>query len=246
MYRYPHAYFAKFGVGSSRSAEIVLPVVQSFFPLTSVVDFGCGTGAWLAAWQRLGVHDVMGCDAPYVDPASLLFSASRFVPADLATAVRLGRRFDLVQSLEVAEHLPTQAASTFIETLVAHASVVLFSAAPPGQGGEHHVNEQPVEYWRGLFRQHGFHAVDGIRPRLVHETAVEPWYRYNALLFVHESRIPLLHPELRSRVVPDGAPVREYAPLLVRARNRCLRYVPEPIVTRIAAAIRQVGPRRRS
>jgi hypothetical protein len=34
--------------------------------------------------------------------------------------------------------------------------MVLFSAAPPGQGGEHHVNERTYEFWRGLFARHGY------------------------------------------------------------------------------------------
>ena len=67
MYRYPRAYFDAFSAGSARSAEIVLPIVNRFFKISSVADFGCGTGAWLAVWNRLGVHDIVGCDGPYVD-----------------------------------------------------------------------------------------------------------------------------------------------------------------------------------
>jgi hypothetical protein len=171
----------------------------------------------------------------------LLFDAARFVAADLSTGLRLGRRFDLVQSLEVAEHLPPGAASSFVGTLVAHAPLILFSAAPPGQGGEHHVNEQPMEYWRALFRRHGFQAVDAIRRHLVGETRVEPWYRYNSMLFVGASLLPQLNAELRSQAVPDGVPVREYAPLAVRMRHRLLRHIPEPVVTRVAATVRRAG-----
>ena len=32
-----------------------------------------------------------------------------------------------------------------------HSDIVLFSAAPPGQGGHGHVNERSYEYWRGEF-----------------------------------------------------------------------------------------------
>jgi SAM-dependent methyltransferase len=243
MYRYPRAYFANFNDGSVRSAEIVLPIVKTLVHVTSVADFGCGTGAWLAAWQRLGVHDVVGCDGPYVDAASLLLDSTRFVPADLATAVRLGRRFDLVQSLEVGEHLAADAAATFVETLVSHAPIVLFSAAPPGQGGEHHVNEQPLEYWRVLFRQHGYHALDALRPRIAGQKRVDPWYRYNSVFFVDRSRLALLDAELCSQVVPDSVPLREYAPLAVRVRNRFVRHVPEPVMTRMATGIRRVTAR---
>jgi hypothetical protein len=46
--------------------------------------------------------------------------------------LRLGRRFELVQSVEVAEDLPPPAAGEFIASLVRHLGHVLFSAASPG------------------------------------------------------------------------------------------------------------------
>jgi SAM-dependent methyltransferase len=238
-YRYSPEYFAIFTRGAIQSAEIVLPLLKSWLKITSVADFGCGTGAWLSVWRQLGVREIVGCDGSYVELASLLFDPSRFIAADLTGAVRLGRRFDLVQSLEVAEHLPAVAAPSFVATLVAHAPVVLFSAASPGQGGEHHVNEQPLEHWRTLFRKHDFRLVDALRPRLVGQRQVPPWYRYNSVLFVHGSSLAQLDRRLRSHVVPDGMPSREYAPLAVRIRNRVLRYMPEPMVTWFAAAIRR-------
>lgn len=236
---YPPEYYARFAGGSARSAAVVVPIVSSMATVASVADFGCGTGAWLAAWQQLGVADVVGCDGPHVNAAQLRFDAARFVAADLTRPVRLGRRFDLVQSLEVAEHLPPEAAPTFIDTLVAHGALVLFSAAVPGQGGEHHVNERPPEYWRELFRQRGFMAVDALRPRVARDPRVEPWYRYNTLLFVEESRLASLDPALRSALVVDGVRLRRYAPLPVRIRHRLVAAVPEPIVTRVSAGLRR-------
>ncbi len=243
MYGHSSAYYAHFHAGAARSAAVVLPIVRSLFRVHSVADFGCGTGAWLAAWRSLGVADVVGCDGDVVDRASLLFDPSRFVAADLSKPVRLERRFDLVQSLEVAEHLPPAAASTLVTTLAAHGPVVLFSAAPPGQGGEHHVNEQPIEYWRALFRQHDFQVVDALRPRLRADRRVEPWYRYNALFFVERSMLAGLDVAVRSRAVADDRPVPVYAPFGVRIRNGIVKHVPEPVVTRIAAGVRRLVAR---
>jgi SAM-dependent methyltransferase len=235
---YSSEYFAAFHGGSARSAAIVVPLVHALAPVTSVADFGCGTGAWLARWQQLGVVDIVGCDGPYVPMASLAFDPARFVAVDLAQPVWLGRRFDLVQSLEVAEHLPPAAAEAFVATLVSHAPLVLFSAAVPGQGGEHHLNEQPLEYWRALFRRHGYVAVDALRPRLVWQKQVESWYRYHCLLFADAH---LERPALRPWVVPDGVPLREYARLAVRIRYRMLARVPIFVVTRIAAGLRRLS-----
>jgi hypothetical protein len=64
--------------------------------------------------------------------------------------------FDVAISMEVAEHLPSTCANVFVRLLTSLAPVVVFTAAPPGQGGVDHVNEQPPEYWIQLFELHGF------------------------------------------------------------------------------------------
>ena len=90
------------------------------------------------------------------------------------SASEVGQNLRLVQSLEVAEHLPASAAEQFVDNLVAHSAVVLFSAATLGQGGEHHVNERPYSYWRDLFSDRGYLMFDLIRPFVIENDAVEP------------------------------------------------------------------------
>ena len=53
----------------------------------------------------------------------------------------MDRKFDLVVSLEVAEHLPSECAETFVDSLTGLGPIVLFSAAIPHQGGTNHANE---------------------------------------------------------------------------------------------------------
>ena len=45
-------------------------------------------------------------------------------------------------------------ADVFVDSLCRHGELIIFSAAVPGQGGERHVNEQPLEYWREKFAGH--------------------------------------------------------------------------------------------
>ena len=161
-----------------RSAEQIVPLLTAELTIGSVADFGCGQGAWLSVWRKAGAA-VVGVDGPYVDRRHLMIEQSEFRAADLGSPIALGRRFDLVQSLEVAEHLPAERASAFIDTLTAHGPLVLFSAAIPGQGGEHHVNEQPLEYWRAKFRDRSYLAVDCIRPQVAGHQAIQNWYRNN-------------------------------------------------------------------
>jgi hypothetical protein len=91
----------------------------------------------------------------------------------------------LAVSLEVGEHLPAASANVFIESLCRAAPVVLFSAAIPGQGGTHHINEQWPEYWRQLFAKQNFRMFDPFRPLLWHDERIVFYYRQNMFLFVH-------------------------------------------------------------
>jgi hypothetical protein len=90
---------------------------------------------------------------------------NRFMAVDLERPFQLKRKFDLVVSLEVAEHLPAHCAEDFVSTLTGLGSVVLFSAAAPHQGGEHHVNEQSPDYWAELFQRRKYVPVDCLRKK---------------------------------------------------------------------------------
>lgn len=233
MYEYRadfYRYLASFAI---RSAKRVVPQLAGVLPIRSVVDFGCGHGAWLSVWQSVGVS-ITGVDGSYVDRRHLLIDAAHFHAVDLTEPIDLGRRFDLVQSIEVAEHLPASMARQFVDTLTAHGPFVLFSAAVPGQGGEHHVNEQPLDYWRAIFRQKGFVAIDYLRPLIFDDAEIERWYRYNIILYVAEDRLAALPQTLRSRLVADADELDDYRPLLYRLRNALTRRLPVGAVTRLS------------
>ena len=102
---YDGGFFDYISIGSRRSAAIVAPLVLKHYQAKSVADIGCGRGAWLAEWQRAGVTDYIGIDGDYIDRDQLLISPGRFVTHDLTKRFDIGRRFDLVVSLEVGEHI---------------------------------------------------------------------------------------------------------------------------------------------
>jgi SAM-dependent methyltransferase len=176
--------------GSVSSAEIIVPIVLSLFACHSVVDFGCGVGGWLKEFERNGVSDYLGVDGDYVARDLLKIPADHFRPIDLRNVSDLGRSFDLACSLEVAEHLPEDRAKSFVAALVRAAPVVLFSAAIPLQGGTEHVNEQWQSYWAKLFAEHGYIALDCIRPAVFGDSRVEWWYRQNILVFCLPDKCP--------------------------------------------------------
>ena len=186
MNEYSAAFYEKQSDGSARSAAAIAPVVLDLLPgVQSIVDVGCGVGTFLCEFRSLGVEHVEGVDGAYVDRAMLRIPEKQFRPCDLSQPLRMERRFDLAVSLEVAEHLPPRRARSFVEDLAALSDLILFSAAIPGQGGTHHVNEQWQDYWAGEFETFGYHAIDAIRPRIWDLDEVEPWYRQNTILYAN-------------------------------------------------------------
>lgn len=234
MPHYDQQFFDYVNIGALRSAQHLLPVLLSNLAVDTVLDVGCGQGAWLSVWRQLGASTTLGIDGAYVDKTRLLFPRESFLEWDLSQPFDLKRRFELVQSLEVAEHLPPECAYGFIESLVRHSDFVLFSAAPKGQGGDNHVNEQSYDYWRRHFAEHGYVPVDFLRRKIISNNQIEPWYRYNPILYVIKSRIAALHPELRDFIIPEQVAIRDISPLLYKLRKLIVRTLPIPVMTGLA------------
>lgn len=185
---YSSRYYEGLKEDSAASARATVPLIRRLFPARTVVDVGCGSGTWARAYADAGC-DVLGIDGDIVRPEQLLIPAEKFRRANLAEPLRLDRRFDLVNCLEVAEHLPPARGEGFVADLCRLGDVVIFSAAVPGQGGTHHVNEQWPSYWIPFFRSQGFAPLDCLRHQLWGNGGVAWWYVQNVFAFVKETRL---------------------------------------------------------
>lgn len=168
------------------SAEEIVPLIIDWINPSRVVDVGCGIGTWLSVFKRFGVPNLLGIDGSHVDKALLHINNEEFLEHDLREPIDLGEKFDLVISLEVAEHIPESFSDTFIDTLTNLGSCILFSAAIPYQGGDGHLNEQWPSYWQEKFDKRGFILHDCIRSFIWNNKRVKPWYRQNMFLAVHK------------------------------------------------------------
>ena len=133
---YSSDFYQYIDAGSRASAQAVSSLLLDELKIDSVLDVGGGHGAWARIWLDSGVSDVLAVDGAYVDRQQLAIPPRCFHSHDLLQPLDLNRSFDLVQSLEVAEHIAEDRADTFIDSLVRHGDVILFSAAVPRQGGE--------------------------------------------------------------------------------------------------------------
>jgi len=166
-------------------AEIV---ESTFRPIRSVLDVGCGASLLLERLHELGL-DVFGIDgsphARNIAPPAVRDRVSIVRIEDGDRAVMFVS--DLVICTEVAEHVEPDFADTLVALLAKAAKgAVYFTAAPPGQGGTDHVNEQPPAYWLERFARYGF-ALDelrtaGMRARIAGQLQKMVWYAANSMV----------------------------------------------------------------
>lgn len=189
MKNYNEKYFKSLDYSAKKSAKAIIPLLLDVISPSSVIDVGCGTGAWLAVFMEHGIDDIQGLDGTDLNPNLLQIPNDCFITVNLEKRFLIERQFDLAVSLEVAEHLPEIHAEDFIKSLTRLSPVILFSAAIPFQGGTHHVNEQWPEYWINLFDKHGYIVIDCLRNKIWNDDKVDWWYAQNCFLFVDAKQI---------------------------------------------------------
>ena len=190
----PHnaIYTAKYFGDVERTAGPAAPVmarsiVNHFSPKT-IIDVGCGTGILLEAFRN---HGVRGIGLEYAESALSYcrqrnLEVAKFNLEKPHNPPYRNERFNLATSFEVAEHLPRSCASRFVKLLCLYSDSIIMTAAPPGQGGNDHVNEQPQSYWIDLFLQQCYRHDKGASARLADEwqaAGIASWYHQNVMVF---------------------------------------------------------------
>ena len=188
---YSEAWFRQRAGYRAAYGHFAAAIEQVWHP-QGLIDVGCGAGYVVEHFAgRTGSIPVLGVDGSAAAPAVQSEAARRCcILADLTEPPRqdLGR-YEFAVSIEVAEHIPAAGAEAFMRWF-AGTRRVLFTAAPPGQGGLHHVNEQPPVYWRERFAAMGL-AFDEPATQLWQAEARRrtsgcPWVVRNAMFFTAE------------------------------------------------------------
>src|ERR1700753_1282843 len=98
----------------------IVPVICELIAPESVVDIGCGTGTFLRYFKQNNIKTVLGIDGNWVNKKSLFqnIAPEEFKEMDLEKTVDLPQYFDLVVSIEVAEHITPESADIFIGNLI--------------------------------------------------------------------------------------------------------------------------------
>ena len=124
-------------------------LIKRFSP-RSVLDVGSGRSYSSSYFYRAGLQVIAvdglreNCEkAVYPTLQVDLSKTSVFCPVDL------------VHCQELVEHVEEQYVENVLQTL-ANGRFIVMTNALPGQGGYHHVNEKPTEYWIAHLERYGY------------------------------------------------------------------------------------------
>lgn len=128
-------------------------IVKDIRP-NSVLDAGCAYGFLVEALRQQGV-EAYGID--------ISTHAIQNVHPDIheycwvgSVADPLPRKYDLIVSIEVLEHLSQGEAERALDNICQYTDDILFSSTPFDYKEVTHFNVQPPEYWSALFAKNGF------------------------------------------------------------------------------------------
>ena len=146
-----------------------------------VASFGDGPGKYkeyISSLKKVKSYDAFD-GAPFAE----LTTDNQVQFLDLSVPIYHLKPYDWILSIEVAEHIPKEFESIYVDNLARHAlEGIIMSWAIPGQGGLSHVNEQSFDYVKSLFKLKGFEHLekDSI---MIRESSELSWIRSNLNVF---------------------------------------------------------------
>ena len=123
------------------------------FALTSVLDLGSGLGYSARYFHNQGLQ-VLAVDGMKKNCLNAVYPT---VQIDLTKLVVL-TKVDLVHCQEVVEHIEEKYVYNLLDSMACGKFIVMTNALK-GQGGYHHVNEQPTEYWINHLRKYNYEVL---------------------------------------------------------------------------------------
>jgi len=120
----------------------------------SVLDAGCAMGFLVESLRVEGV-EAYGVDISEYAIQKAHESIQPYVAVGSITQP-FARKYDLIVSIEVLEHLSKADAEAAIANLCQHTDDILFSSTPFDYREVTHYNVQPPDYWMEQFARYGF------------------------------------------------------------------------------------------
>lgn len=154
----------------------------------SIIDVGCATGG-LARELSIRGYQVEGIEGS--SHAKKYFQHNLIHVHDLRILLKdfsVYKKFDLVLSIEVAEHIEEEYSDIYVANLdYLTNDLVLITAAAPGQKGHYHVNCQNHDYWIEKFKRYQFIFLEDLTNKF--SEYFEPWKKKKGLSFFNNNTL---------------------------------------------------------
>ncbi len=146
-YERNQAWLAQFDQFAQRIIDLIQP--------HTVLDAGCALGMLVETLRHRGV-EAWGID---ISEYAIQNVASDMQPYCQVGSITepFGRRYDLIVTIEVVEHMPQADSEAAVANLCRHSDDIIFSSSPFDYKEVSHFNVQPPEYWAELFACQGFY-----------------------------------------------------------------------------------------
>lgn len=149
---YNKQYYEKIEQEEHIQAERLADYLIDKYSPSSIIDFGCATGLYLAPFYRAGTF-TLGLDVSYSALQSRMVDNVIF--GDIRYPLNVTWNFDIAISLETLEHIDEKYSEQAVENIARASDLLLFSAAAENQIEESHVNLQPKSHWIVRFKKYG-------------------------------------------------------------------------------------------
>ena len=127
-----------------------LDYIKEKYNIRSMIDIGCGPAGMTEYANYIGIYGI-GIDGDTSLGEKPYVKFHDYVTGPL----ELDETFDLAYSTEFLEHVEEEFLPHFMPSFQ-KAQYAFITAAPKGQGGHHHVNENSKEYWIEKFAEYDF------------------------------------------------------------------------------------------
>lgn len=121
----------------------------------TVMDAGCAMGFLVETLRECEI-EAFGMDISTFAIQQVLPGIQPYCEVGSITEP-FQRKYDLIVSIEVLEHLSPRDAEKAVQNFCEHTDDVLFSSSPYDYTEITHFNVQPAEYWTELFARHSFY-----------------------------------------------------------------------------------------
>lgn len=173
--------------GKKNAPLIFNPIIRHFPEAKRFMDVGSGSGVFAAELERRGGRVLALENSPHGRKLAnqqgvrcVAFDLNCIPPAVVEES------FDLIYCFEVAEHLPADLGDKLVDFIASFHVPVIFTAAPPGQGGTGHINEQLQQYWIDRFARFGLSYDKSLSQTLSREfdfAGASSWFGRNVCVF---------------------------------------------------------------